>query len=92
MGVHKCHIGHCNVKTKPELLFCRKHWAMVPQKMKDQVWEFYKEGQCNTKRPSRNWVMAAANARVYVTWRDRDGISHDEALEKIPYPDLLKST
>jgi len=63
---HKCHIGGCEVSTKPTLLFCREHWAMVPNDMQSKVYEHYTPGQCSGGKIKREWIQAAMAARIHV--------------------------
>lgn len=87
---HECHISHCNIETKPELLFCIDHWNMVPNNMKDLVYKYYTPGQCNDlKKIKREWVKVAQNAHIYVRWLST-GSTEEEALAKIPYPEENK--
>ena len=66
MREHRCHIGGCEVDTKPTMLFCRDHWRMVPFKMQQEVYKHYKTGQCYGGKISRDWIMAARDARLFV--------------------------
>lgn len=38
---------------------CKRHWGMVPRVLQKAVWLHYREGQCDDKRPSREWFDAA---------------------------------
>jgi hypothetical protein len=60
---HTCHAYQCRVAVKPELLMCARHWRMVPWPLKRNVWRHYRAGQCDDKRPSREW-HAAADAAI----------------------------
>lgn len=63
---HHCHAIACDRKTRPEMLMCRAHWVMVPPELRDDVYEQYRRGQCDDKRPSKRWLLAAARARQAV--------------------------
>lgn len=54
------------VKTRPVYLMCPKHWAMVPQDLQHAVWATYRVGQCEDKRPSKEWHEAADAAIKFV--------------------------
>lgn len=56
---HQCHIPGCGVAVPPELLMCPAHWRYVPTPIKALVWKHYRVGQCDDKRPSREWFDAA---------------------------------
>lgn len=46
----------------PTLLMCRKHWDMVPMHLRWPVIRNYRRGQCDDKRPTREWFQAAKAA------------------------------
>lgn len=56
---HTCHARDCQTRVKPELLMCLKHWKKVPLAIRNAVWQHYRPGQCDDKRPSRDWHRAA---------------------------------
>lgn len=60
--IHHCHARACTVPVKPELLMCKVHWFMVPKNIRNKVWEHYRPGQCDDKRPSKEWLDAADQA------------------------------
>ncbi len=64
---HVCHAINCKIEVPPEMLMCKKHWFMVPKDIRNQIWEHYRSGQCNDKKPSREWLMAAKNA-IKTVW------------------------
>lgn len=67
---HHCHALGCQVNTKPELLMCPRHWAMVPKRMQRPVWKTYRIGQCDDKQPSAAWFLAAETAICAVAWKE----------------------
>lgn len=58
-SVHLCHARGCKIPVKPERLFCRPHWKLVPKHIQKRVWANYREGQCADKQPSEDWLEAA---------------------------------
>lgn len=60
--MHCCHAKNCSVEVKPELLMCFKHWKMVPKAIQLKVWKHYRPGQCDDKKPSKEWFEAAHQA------------------------------
>jgi hypothetical protein len=38
---------------------CKRHWYMVPLRIRRAVWRYYRPGQCDDKRPSQAWHDAA---------------------------------
>jgi hypothetical protein len=67
-GIHCCHARGCRVSTKPEMLMCFRHWKMVPRDIQRWVWRTYRPGQCDDKRPSKEW-HAAADAAIAAVFR-----------------------
>ena len=65
---HHCHAKKCKVPVKPELLMCYKHWKMVPKEIQNRVWKYYRLGQCDDKKPSKEW-LDAANDAIDAVWR-----------------------
>lgn len=63
---HTCHARDCKVEVPPEKLMCLKHWRMVPGHMQNEVWKHYRNGQCDDKCPSREWIKAAKAAIEHV--------------------------
>jgi hypothetical protein len=59
---HHCHADGCEVRVRPELLMCRKHWFMVPARIRRLVLLSYRPGQCDAGRPSQMWIDAAKDA------------------------------
>lgn len=56
---HRCHALGCQVTVPPEMLMCKRHWFSVPHNIRRAVWTHYRPGQCDDKRPSREWHRAA---------------------------------
>ena len=56
---HTCHARGCDRAVPPELLMCGRHWRMVPRILQRAVWAAYRPGQCDDKRPSEAWHLAA---------------------------------
>lgn len=63
---HTCHARGCNVKTKPKMFMCLKHWRMIPQHMQDELWAVYVPGQEIRKDPSREYIEVAMRLVRYV--------------------------
>jgi hypothetical protein len=66
MSEHLCHARNCKIAVEPECLMCMLHWRKLPKALKDAVWRFYREGQCNDQDPSKEWLDAADDAIEYV--------------------------
>ena len=63
---HRCHARDCRVAVRPELLMCLKHWRMVPKFIQRAVWRHYREGQCDDKDGTKEWMQAADAAIGFV--------------------------
>lgn len=75
---HKCHARNCSTPVPPEMLMCRRHWFMVPKRLRDEVWRTYRPGQCDDMRPSRSWHSAADAAIEYVYNLERKLVSQSQ--------------
>lgn len=58
---------------------CLRHWRRVPKKVADAVWANYRAGQCDDKRPSREWLNAADAAIGWVARLEGRAISQAES-------------
>lgn len=67
---HRCHARHCTAIVPPVMLMCLKHWRMVPQDMQRAVKMNYRRGQCDDKRPSKEWQVAASAAIDFVAKKE----------------------
>jgi hypothetical protein len=54
------------------MLMCRRHWYMVPYAIRRRVWDAYRPGQCDDKRPSKAWRQAADDAIAAVFAKERE--------------------
>lgn len=69
-AAHHCHAVDCETHCKPEMLFCLRHWRMVPPIIQRRVWATYRPGQCDDMSPSNAWHDAADEAIAAVAWRE----------------------
>ena len=67
---HKCHARGCPMHVKPEMLMCRRHWYMVPNRIREAVWASYRPGQCDDMSPSVEWHQAADAAIGFVAAKE----------------------
>lgn len=68
--IHLCHAEGCDLLVKPERLMCLRHWRMVPRELQRDVWAHYVAGQEKTKRPTREYLAAAAAAVAAVAEKE----------------------
>jgi hypothetical protein len=90
---HHCHAHGCQVPTRPELLMCRRHWFMVPRPLQQAVYATYRRGQCDDKRPSREWFEAAAAAIGFVVIKENHPgltVGEAKALEAAGYGEIVE--
>ena len=66
MKEHTCHAQGCQTPCPPERLCCSYHWWRIPHMLRQAVIDNYRHGQCQDRRPSRNWVIAARRALNYL--------------------------
>lgn len=72
---HTCHAVRCNARVQPTFLMCGPHWSRVSPTTRSAVWRAYRPGQCDDKRPSAAWMVAATKAIIEVAWKE-----HPEAV------------
>lgn len=62
---HTCHWPDCPVEVPPAMWGCRKHWFMLPKKLRQQIWATYRPGQEVTKDPSDEYITAAMEVQEW---------------------------
>jgi hypothetical protein len=70
---HTCHAVDCETVVKPEYLMCYPRWKCVPLHLQKAVWRHYRDGQCDDKSPSVEWMKAANAAIRHIA--EREGIT-----------------
>lgn len=63
---HKCHAIGCEKEVPPHLLMCFPHWQRVPKRLQRDVWATYRAGQEVDKKPTNEYLEAAARAILAV--------------------------
>lgn len=56
---HTCHWPGCQVEVPPKMWGCKRHWFTLPKQMRDRIWQEYRPGQENDKRPSDKYLEIA---------------------------------
>jgi hypothetical protein len=82
---HTCHALGCSVSVKPEMLMCGRHWRRVAKNIQRAVWRHYRPGQCDDKRPSKEWHQAADAAIGYVAFNEGKPINKAKVDALIAY-------
>ena len=85
--MHTCHAYDCNVRTKPEMFMCFRHWRKLPRHMQQSIWATYRPGQCDDWRISRAYADAAKTAIKHIA--QLEGKSVAETDPKLKLYDLL---
>lgn len=67
---HHCHAVDCPLRIPPRLLFCSRHWFMVPKPLQRLVWKVYKPGQEVRKDPSAAYMVVQGLAVAHVAWKE----------------------
>lgn len=83
---HYCHAHGCIIEVAPKMFMCRKHWYMVPRKLRDAIWAEYKTGQERTKTPTLRYLAVQQRAIGEVAFRP-----NDEAAAAIAAPFILNA-
>ena len=65
-GKHLCHWPGCQHRVSPARWGCKKHWFMLPLKIRTRIWTAYVPGQERTKRPSQAYIEAARAAQDWI--------------------------
>lgn len=72
-AAHHCHARGCKTAVPPKMFMCKRHWYMLPKRLRDAVWATYRPGQEVTKDPSD---MYMAVSREAIEWLARhEGVS-----------------
>lgn len=71
---HRCHAEGCRSPVKPEFLMCPRHWRQVPDRVQQAVWNAYRPGQCDDKKPSVAWCIAADEAVAAVAKKEKRAV------------------
>ena len=78
MMAHTCHATACKKPVPPSMWGCRRHWFMVPKRLRDEVWRTYRAGQERDWQPSREYLEAAKRAVIAVA--KLEGIEPDTSV------------
>ena len=79
---HDCHAEGCPLPVPPRMLFCRKHWGMLDERLKRAVWREYRPGQENDKKPSLRYLAVQRYAVGSLVFKPHD---EDAARRAVPF-------
>lgn len=63
---HGCHWPGCEAQCAPAAWGCRRHWYMVPRRLRNKIWAAYRPAQEISKTPSRRYVEAANEVQAWI--------------------------
>lgn len=63
---HHCHWPGCKLNVPPAKWGCKRHWFMLPQRIRSLIWQTFKPGQEKTKTPSAEYVAVAREAQDWI--------------------------
>ena len=86
---HVCHANKCQTQVPPKMFMCKKHWFMVPQKLRDAIWREYRPGQEIRKDPSGAYLDVAHAAIVAVAEQEREYDRKREEIRRKEHGDQL---
>lgn len=78
---HHCHATNCKVNVPPEMFMCKRHWFMLPKSLRNEIWDNYREGQCDDWNPSDKYCEVAIKCLQYIA--KIEGIQADIKLYEL---------
>ncbi len=63
---HHCHWPGCETQVPPAMWGCKRHWFMLPKRLRDRVWAAYVPGQEATMTPSEEYLAVAREVQVWI--------------------------
>lgn len=73
---HRCHWPKCDQIVPPSLWGCKRHWYMLPYKLRTGILQAYRPGQERTKTPSKEYQAAARAVQDWIRGQYDPGASH----------------
>jgi hypothetical protein len=61
---HHCHARGCEKQVPPAFFMCAMHWAMVPARLRQEIWRHYNAGQENGDAEVSSAYLEIADAAV----------------------------
>jgi hypothetical protein len=55
----RCPSPRCGARIDPTRLMCRRHWNLIPKRIRDRVWATWHSGQAATSREHQHAVSQA---------------------------------
>jgi hypothetical protein len=58
---HGCHWPGCSQQVPPAMWGCRRHWFMLPKRLRNVLWREYRAGQEEGRSPVSGAYLDVAN-------------------------------
>lgn len=84
MVINLCRAHGCSERILPSRLMCPRHWFMVPEALRKEVWKAYRPGQENGSVLTQAYLDAAADAI--------NAVARQEGKSEIPSTEELIAT
>ena len=90
---HTCHAMLCEVNVPPRMHMCKRHWFMVPKRLRDALWASYRPGQERRMNPSADYLRAAAACVQSVAQKEGypDDAIEDECEPYLSWAEMVDS-
>jgi hypothetical protein len=69
---HECHWPACEVQVPPAMWGCKRHWFMLPKRLRDKVWDAYVPGQERRMDPSDKYLAVAREVQDWIADHDQE--------------------
>jgi hypothetical protein len=64
--LHTCHARDCDQRVPPKMFMCKRHWYMLPKRMRDAVWDAYVPGQEQRMDPTDEYLVVTQRCIEFV--------------------------
>lgn len=75
---HHCHWPGCDKEVPPAAWGCRRHWYLLPLRLRNAIWRAYRPGQEDSKTPSRSYVGVAKEVQAWIAENHPDSKERTE--------------
>lgn len=63
---HRCHWPNCGEQVPPARWGCRAHWYALPKRLRDRIWQTYRQGQEKRLSPSVEYLAVAKDVDEWI--------------------------
>lgn len=63
---HHCHWPGCGKQVPAACWGCKRHWMLLPKRLRDAIWAAFRPGQEETKTPSRQYLEVAREVEEWI--------------------------